>query len=60
LPQASQSRQVALELAAGFSGMRADPIQVVAAVPASDPRITGYTAALSRQPEVAAVSYIGN
>jgi RND superfamily putative drug exporter len=56
LPQASQSRQVALDLAAGFPGMQASPIQVVTAIPADDPRVTSYAAALSRQPGVAAVS----
>jgi putative drug exporter of the RND superfamily len=56
LPQSSQSRQVALDLAAGFPGMRGEPIQVVAAIPASDPRITSYAATLARQPGVASVS----
>ena len=55
LPQSSQSRQVALDLAAGFPGMQSNPIQVVAAIPAGDPRITGYAAELSREPGVAAV-----
>ena len=56
LPQDSQSRQVALDLAARFPGMRADPIQVVAAIPASDPRLAAYAAQLARRPGVAAVS----
>src|SRR6266542_3198432 len=56
LPAASPSRQVAATLAAGFPGMRADPVQVVAAIPASDPRIAAYAATLSHQPGVAAVS----
>ncbi len=56
LPQNSQSRQVALDLAAGFPGMRADPIQVVARIPTGDPRIPAYASALARQPGVAAVS----
>jgi putative drug exporter of the RND superfamily len=56
LPQGSQSRQVALDLAAGFPGMRADPIQIVARIPASDPRIPAYAATLARQSGVAAVS----
>jgi putative drug exporter of the RND superfamily len=56
LPQGSESRQVALTLAADFPGMRTQPIQVVAAIPASDPRIPAYAAALARQPGVAAVS----
>jgi putative drug exporter of the RND superfamily len=56
LPQNSESRLVALNLAADFPGMQADPIQVVAAIPASDPRLAAYAATLSRQPGVAAVS----
>ena len=56
LPLASESRQVALVLAAEFPGMRADPIKVVARVPASDPRVAAYAAALAHQPGVAAVS----
>jgi putative drug exporter of the RND superfamily len=56
LPASSESRQVAAALAAGFPGMRADPVQVVAAIPGSDPRIAAYAAALARQPGVAAVS----
>jgi putative drug exporter of the RND superfamily len=56
LPLGSESRQVALALAAEFPGMQADPIKVVARVPASDPRIAAYAATLARQPEVAAVS----
>jgi RND superfamily putative drug exporter len=56
LPPGSQSRQVALDLAARFPGMRADPIQVVARIPATDPRIPAYAATLARQPGVAAVS----
>jgi RND superfamily putative drug exporter len=35
--------------------MQADPIQVVARIPASDPRIGAYTASLAHQPGVAAV-----
>jgi putative drug exporter of the RND superfamily len=56
LPASSESRQVAATLAAGFPGMRADPVQVVAAIPASDPRIAAYAATLVHQPGVAAVS----
>ena len=36
--------------------MQADPIQVVARIPAGDPRIAAYAAALHRQPGIAAVS----
>jgi putative drug exporter of the RND superfamily len=56
LPASSQSRQVAAALMAGFPGMQADPIQVVARIPAGDPRIGAYAATLRQQPGVAAVS----
>jgi putative drug exporter of the RND superfamily len=56
LPQDSQGRQVALDLAARFPGMRADSIQVVARIPATHPRIAAYAAELARQRGVAAVS----
>jgi len=56
LPQGSDSRQVALTLAAEFPGMQADPVKVVARIPASDPRIAAYSATLHRQPGVAAVT----
>jgi RND superfamily putative drug exporter len=36
--------------------MRADPVTVVARIPASDPRIAAYAATLAHQPGVAAVS----
>ena len=56
LPASSESRQVALALYADFPGLRADPVTVVASIPASDPRIAAYAAQLARQPGVAAVS----
>jgi putative drug exporter of the RND superfamily len=56
LPASSQSRQVDQALLAGFPGMQADPIQVVARIPASDPRAGAYAASLAHQPGVAAVS----
>ena len=56
LPASSESRQVAVTLAAGFPGLRADPVTVVARIPASDPRIAAYAAALAHRPGVAAVS----
>ncbi len=56
LPASSQSRQVDQTLLAHFPGMQADPIQVVARIPASDPRIGSYAASLAHQPGVAAVS----
>jgi RND superfamily putative drug exporter len=55
LPASSQSRQVDQALLAGFPGMQADPIQVVARVPASDPRVGTYAASLAHQPGVATV-----
>src|SRR5215472_11482925 len=57
LPASSQARQVDQTLLARFpGGMQADPIQVVARIPASDPRIGAYAASLAHQPGVAAVS----
>ena len=56
LPASSQSRQVAATLAAGFPGLRAAPVTVVARIPAGDPRLAAYATHLARQPGVAAVS----
>jgi putative drug exporter of the RND superfamily len=56
LPQGSESRQVALALYADFPGLRADPVTVVAKIPAGDPRIIGYAAALRHLPGAGAVS----
>jgi len=57
LPASSQARQVDQTLLTRFpGGMQADPIQVVARIPASDPRIGAYAASLAHQPGVAAVS----
>src|SRR5215831_5916311 len=56
LPASSQGRQVDQALLASFPGMQADPVQVVATIPASDPRISAYAASLAHQPGVAAVS----
>ena len=56
LPQGSESRQVALALYDEFPGMRADPVTVVAKLPASDPRIAAYAATISHLPGVGAVS----
>src|SRR6516162_9638229 len=55
LPLGSEARQVALDLNAGFPGLRADPVTVVAELPAGDPRITAYAAAISRLPGAGAV-----
>src|SRR5215469_3251328 len=56
LPASSQSHQVDQALLASFPGMQADPVQVVARIPASDPRVGAYAASLAHQPGVAAVS----
>jgi len=56
LPQGSESHQVDQALLASFPGMQADPVQVVARIPASDPRVGAYAASLAHQPGVAAVS----
>ena len=56
LPQGSESRQVALALYADFPGLRADPVTVVASLPASDPRIAAYAAGLAHLPGAGAVS----
>src|SRR5215470_8232018 len=56
LPASSQSYQVAQALLADFPGAQADPVQVVARIPASDPRVGAYAASLAHQPGVAAVS----
>jgi RND superfamily putative drug exporter len=56
LPPAAESRQVAQQLMANFPGRQADPIQVVAQIPSTDPRLATYADALRHQPGVAAVS----
>jgi RND superfamily putative drug exporter len=56
LPASSQSYQVDQALLARFPGMAADPIQVVARIPASDPRVGAYAASLAHRPGVTAVS----
>jgi RND superfamily putative drug exporter len=56
LPPGSESRQVALALYNGFPGLRADPVTVVAKLPASDPRIAAYAATISHLPGVGAVA----
>jgi putative drug exporter of the RND superfamily len=55
LPQGSEARQVALALYADFPGLRADPVTVVAKLPASDPRIAAYAATISHLPGAGAV-----
>jgi RND superfamily putative drug exporter len=56
LPQGSESRQVALALYNDFPGLQADPVTVVAKLPASDPRIAAYAAEISHLPGAGAVS----
>jgi putative drug exporter of the RND superfamily len=56
LPQGSAGRQVALALYADFPGLRADPVTVVAKIPASDPRIAAYAATLAHLPGAGAVN----
>src|SRR5689334_19169195 len=56
LPQGSESRQVATVLYGDFPGLRADPVTVVAKLPASDPRIAAYAAEISHLSGVGAVS----
>ena len=56
LPAGSESRQVATALYNDFPGLRADPVTVVAKIPASDPRIAAYAATISRLPGAGAVS----
>src|SRR5215470_4038591 len=56
LPRGSESRQVAQALYTGFPGLRADPVVVVAKLPASDPRIAAYAATISHLPGAGAVS----
>src|SRR5262249_62431053 len=55
LPASSQARQVDQVLLARFpGGMQADPIQVVARIPASDPAISTYPASLPAPPRATA------
>jgi putative drug exporter of the RND superfamily len=55
LPSSFESRVASDLLAAHFAGTQADPIQVVARVPASDPRVAAYAEQLRRLPGVASV-----
>jgi RND superfamily putative drug exporter len=56
LPADSEGRQVAAALMADFPDRRATPIQVVAELPAADPRLADYAASLRARPGVAAVT----
>src|SRR3954453_15950839 len=55
LPRGAESRQVAQVLLARFPGKQADPVQVVAQLPAGDPRVRAYAAKLKQHSGVAAV-----
>src|SRR3954452_8776327 len=55
LPRGAESRQAAETLLARFPGKQADPVQVVAKLPATDPRVKAYAATLKQHPGVAAV-----
>jgi RND superfamily putative drug exporter len=56
LPSSFESRAVNDLLAADFPGTQADPVQVVARIPASDPRVTAYAEQVRQLPGVAAVT----
>jgi RND superfamily putative drug exporter len=56
LPAESEGRQVAATLSADFPALRANPIQVVAPLPASDTRVATYAAALAHHRGVASAA----
>ena len=56
LPTSFESRAVNDLLAANFPGTQANPIQVVARIPATDPRVTAYAEEIRRLPGVASVT----
>jgi putative drug exporter of the RND superfamily len=56
LPTSFESRAVNDLLAANFPGTQANPIQVVARVPATDPRVTTYAEQIRQLPGVASVT----
>jgi RND superfamily putative drug exporter len=56
LPTSFESRAVNDLLAANFPGTQADPIQVVAPIPATDPRVTAYAEELRQLRGVASVT----
>ena len=56
LPTSFESRAVNDLLAANFPGTQADPIQVVARIPATDARVTGYAEEIRQLPGVASVT----
>jgi RND superfamily putative drug exporter len=56
LPAESAGRQVATTLSSDFPALRTNPVQVVAALPASDARVAAYAAGLQHHRGVASVS----
>jgi RND superfamily putative drug exporter len=56
LPTSFESRAVNDLLAANFPGTQANPIQVIARVPATDPRVTTYAEQIRQLPGVASVT----
>src|SRR5262249_39816741 len=56
LPASFESRQVTDTLLARFPGEQADPVQVVARVPATDPRVQAYARQIQAMPAGGAVS----
>ena len=56
LPASSQGRHVAATMLADFPALRADPVIVVAQLPATDPRIASYPPMLKRQPKQVALT----
>jgi RND superfamily putative drug exporter len=56
LPTSFESRAVNDLLAANFPGTQADPIQIVARVPVSDPRVGAYAEHVRQLPGVASVA----
>jgi putative drug exporter of the RND superfamily len=56
LPAESDGRQVAAALSTNFPGLRANPIQIVAPLPASDARVAAYAAGLAHHRGVASIA----
>jgi putative drug exporter of the RND superfamily len=56
LPADSDGRQVAAALSANFPSLRANPVQVVTPLPASDARVATYAAELAHHRGVASVA----
>ncbi|HEY7010492.1 MAG TPA: MMPL family transporter [Jatrophihabitantaceae bacterium] len=56
LPADSEGRQVAATMSNSFPSLRANPVQVVMPLPASDVRVASYAAELAHHPGVASVA----